>query len=147
MALDFVVVVLPLHFWQSGEVGGSLLWGVFDHLWIIYRSRLLWGWSFLWVLVFVWRVCNISGHIFLFICCYSEVRLALGGFQVASVAGSFWSCFLTYKSDLQPKSTLPFSLRLPTAQGEWGSNCFAPWQDHGGNPCFWAADEEGGNWQ
>lgn len=26
VAVDFVVVVFPLHFWQSGEVAGSLFW-------------------------------------------------------------------------------------------------------------------------
>lgn len=49
----------------------------FDHLRIIYTGRLLWGWSFLWVLVFVQRVCIISGHLFLFSFCYSEDQLAL----------------------------------------------------------------------
>lgn len=44
----------------------------------------------------VCRVCYILRHfLLLFSFCYSEVQLALGSFQVASVAGSFCSCFLT----------------------------------------------------
>lgn len=36
-----------------------------------------------------------QGGFFLFNFCYSEVQIALGSFQVASVAGSFCSCLLT----------------------------------------------------
>lgn len=95
VAVDFVVVVFPLHFWQSGEVAGSLFC-FFDRLWIIYTGRLFWEWGFLWVLLFACRICYILGHsVLLFSFCYPEVQLALCNFQVAPVAGSFCSCFLT----------------------------------------------------
>lgn len=99
---------------------------------------------FFWVLAFVCRICYISG---IFCCCSASVILKFSLFLVAS-KWLLWllaSLAVAWQSDLQPESTLPFSLRLPIVQGEWGSVLLCSLGKSWSKSTFLL--EEGGEWQ